>query len=63
LTGIKNLINFGNKKYNEITHRTLKEESIIRWFDNSKLLPTEIPSLTKDFIFILSEFIILFSYF
>lgn len=59
--GIKNLILFAKKKYKEITLRTLERESIINWFAKSKMLSAEIPSLTEDFTFIISEFLKMYS--
>ena len=61
LVGIKNLINFAKKKYKEITLRTLERGSIINWFEKSKMLNAEIPSLTEDFTFIISEFLKMYS--
>jgi len=61
LDGIKNLILYAKKKYKEITLRTLERESIINWFEKSKMLSAEIPSLTEDFTFIISEFLKMYS--
>jgi len=57
LFGIKNLISYARKKYKEITFQTLKNETIEKWFEKSKLIQAEIPSLTEDFTFITSEFL------
>ncbi len=57
LFGIKNLITYARKKYKEITFQTLRNESIEKWFEKSKLIQAEIPSLTEDFTFITSEFL------
>ncbi len=57
LFGIKNLITYARKKYKEITFQKLKNEKIEKWFEKSKLIQAEIPSLTEDFTFITSEFL------
>ncbi len=62
LVGIKNLILFAKKKYKEITLRTLEKELIINWFEKSKILSAEIPSLTEDFTFLISEFLKMYSF-
>lgn len=61
LCGIENLINFTKRKYKEITFRTLKKEMIVKWFENSLAIKTEIPSLTEDFTFLILEFLKMFS--
>lgn len=57
LTGLKNLINFAKKKFQEKTLLNLNKEIITRWFENSLALKAEIPSLTKDFTFLISKFL------
>jgi len=59
--GFKNLILYAKKKYKEITLRTLESELIINWFEKSKMFSAEIPSLTEDFTFIISEFLKMYS--
>lgn len=57
LLGISNFINFAKGKYKEIVHRNLEREMIIKWFENSRLIKTEIPSLTEVYTYILLEFL------
>jgi len=59
--GISNFINFAKGKYKEIIHRNLKREMIIKWFENSRLIKTEIPSLTEAYTYLLLEFLNTFS--
>lgn len=61
LLGISNFINFAKGKYKEIIHRNLQREMIIRWFENSRLIKTEIPSLTEAYTYLLLEFLNTFS--
>jgi len=61
LLGISNFINFAKGKYKEIIHRNLKREIIIKWFENSRLIKTEIPSLTEAYTYLLLEFLNTFS--
>jgi len=61
LLGISNFINFAKGKYKEIIHRNLEREMIIKWFENSRLLKTEIPSLTETYTYLLLEFLNTFS--
>ena len=61
--GIQNLITTARKKYKEIIIHPLKDQFIINWFEQSKMLKAEIPSLTKDFTYLLSKFIRLYSKF
>lgn len=61
--GIKNLINFARKKFIDMFNRTLPNKFIIDWFNQSKLVDAKIPSLTKDFTYILSEFLKFYSQF
>jgi hypothetical protein len=51
------------KKYKEIIIHPLKDQFIIKWFEQSKLIQADTPTLTKDFTYILSEFIKLYSKF
>lgn len=62
-TGIRNLITTARKKYKEIIIHPLKDQFIVNWYDQSKLIKAEIPSLTKDFTYLLSEFIKMYSKF
>jgi len=55
--GIKNLINYATVKYKSITYRKLKKDSLINWYNNSISTKIEIPSLTKDFTFIITNFL------
>lgn len=55
--GLKNLVSFSKRKYNEMTNRDLKETKIIKWFEGSKSLNAEIYSLTETFSYIISEFL------
>ncbi len=57
LTGIRNLINYAKTKYKEITLQTLTNSTIMKWYDNSLTVQTEIPCLTQDFTFLLAEFL------
>ncbi len=61
LLGISNFINFAKAKYKEIIHRNLKREVIIKWFENSRLIKTEIPSFTEAYTYLLLEFLNTFS--
>lgn len=61
--GIQNLITTARKKYKEIIIHPLKDQFIVNWYDQSKLIKAEIPSLTKDFTYLLSEFIKMYSKF
>jgi len=60
LTGVKNLINYAKNKYREITLQTLTDSIIIKWYENSLTVQTEIPCLTQDFTFLLTEFLYLY---
>ncbi|GAH73848.1 unnamed protein product, partial [marine sediment metagenome] len=62
LTGLNNLINFAKKIFLEKTLLNLKKEIITRWFENSLALETEIPSLTQDFTFLISQFLKSYAY-
>jgi len=55
LVGVKNLIDFAKIKYNQITLRILKKESIINWFEKSKMISADIPSLIEDFTFLIKN--------
>jgi len=55
--GIKNLINYAKETYKSITYRKLKKNSIINWYNNSISTLIEIPSLTNDFTFIITNFL------
>ena len=59
--GISNFINFAKEKYKEIIHRNLNRELIIKWFENSRLIKTEIPSFTEAYTYLLLEFLNTFS--
>ncbi|MHA1985072.1 MAG: hypothetical protein ACW98D_00385 [Promethearchaeota archaeon] len=59
--GISNFINFAKVKYKEIVHRILRRDVIIRWFENSRLIKTEIPSIKEAYTYILLEFLKTFS--
>ena len=59
--GISNFINFAKGKYKEIVHRNLEREMIIKWFENSRLIKTEIPGLTEAYTYLLVEFLNTFS--
>jgi len=61
LLGISNFINFAKGKYKEIIHRNLEREMIIKWFENSRLIKTEIPILTEAYTYLLLEFLKTFS--
>jgi len=61
--GIQNLITTARKKYKEIIIHPLKDKFIINWYEQSKLIKAETPSLTKDFTYLLSEFIKMYSNF
>ncbi len=61
LHGISNLINFAKSEYKKITKRNLKHEIIIKWFENSKVIITEIPSFTELYTYLLLEFLKTFS--
>jgi hypothetical protein len=61
--GLQNLVATVRKKYKEIIIHPLKDQFIIRWYEKSKLMKAEIPSLTKDFTYVLSKFIKLYSKF
>jgi hypothetical protein len=59
--GISNFINFAKGKYKEIIHRDLRREMIIKWFENSRSIKTEIPSFTEVYTYLLLEFLNTFS--
>ena len=61
LLGISNFINFAKGKYKEIVHRNLERGMIIKWFENSRLIRTKIPSLTEAYTYLLVEFLNTFS--
>jgi hypothetical protein len=62
LTGIINLINYAKEKYREITLQTLTNSIIMKWYENSLTVQTEIPCLTQDFTFLLTEFLYFYSH-
>ena len=55
--GLQNLVVYSKKKYNEMTHRDLKETKILKWFEGSTSLNAEIYSLTETFSYVISEFL------
>ena len=57
LLGISNFINFAKGKYKEIVHRDLNREIILKWFENSRLVNIEIPSLIEVYTYMLAEFL------
>lgn len=57
LFGIKNLIKYAKETYKSITYRQLPKEAILKWYENSISTVIEIPSLIKDYTFIISEFL------
>lgn len=59
--GIENLINFAKVKYSETNYRTLKNEIIRKWFNQSQIIKADIPDLSEAFTFIISEFLMIFS--
>ena len=61
ILGIKNLLNFTKKKYKEITFRSVDDNKIRNWFNTSKIISADISFLTKDFTFLISEFLKLYS--
>lgn len=62
LIGIKNLISYTKQKYKEVTSRKLRRDLIFNWFENSINLHTEIPSLVEDLTYLLSEFLLMYSF-
>ncbi|MFX0010954.1 MAG: hypothetical protein ACFE9R_11610 [Candidatus Hermodarchaeota archaeon] len=61
--GLQNLIATARRKYKEIIVHPLNDKFIINWYEQSKLLNAEIPSLTRDFTYLLSNFIKTYSKF
>jgi len=59
--GIENLIYFAKLKHNENNYRSLKDETIGKWFNKSINSIATIPELTDSFTFLISEFLILYS--
>ena len=59
--GIGNLISFAKVKYNETNYRTLKNENIRKWFNQSQNIKADIPDLSEAFTFLISEFLMLYS--
>ena len=57
LSGIKNFINYAKETYKSITYRSLPQEYISKWYNNSISTAIEIPSLINDFTFLNSEFL------
>ena len=57
IEGLKNLIIYGKRKYKEITYRELSFATLLKWFDSSINLESEIPSLRQDFYFLISEYL------
>ena len=57
LFGIKNFINYAKETYKSITYRSLPKEIIFKWYENSISTVIEIPSLIKDYTFLISEFL------
>ena len=55
--GLQNLVVYSKKKYKEMTNRDLKETKIIKWFEGSTSLNTEIYSLKETFSYVISEFL------
>jgi hypothetical protein len=57
IEGLKNLITYAKRKYKEITYRELSFATLLKWFDSSINLESEIPSLSQDFYFLISEYL------
>lgn len=57
LSGLKNFIDFAKEKFKSITSRSLSNEVILKWYQNSALAKVESPSLVTDFTFLLTEFL------
>jgi len=54
---LRNEIAYARKKYKEITLRTLQQNTIEKWFQASLEELIDIPDLTRDFSWILGEFL------
>ena len=59
--GLKNLVKYAKKKFPQLTFRPFKIEKIFNWFEKSKEISSNIPSLEDDFTFLISEFAFLYS--
>ncbi len=57
MIGLRNFVNYGQKKTKEITFRALTLPKLNKWFSDSLSLNVEIPSLIDEATFILIEFL------
>ena len=55
--GLNNLVTYTRKKHQSLSFRTLKEEKLFDWFEQSKRIHRNIPTLIDDFTFLISEFL------
>jgi len=57
LIGIRNLLEYAKKKCNDITFQSLKKDLLRKWFNNSISIEIDLPDLTEDLTYLLSEFL------
>ena len=62
IIGIRNLIEYAKKKCNDITLHSFKKDLLRKWFDNSISIEIDLPDLTEDFTYLLSEFLKTYSF-
>lgn len=60
--GLKNLVKYAKNKFTTLSYRPFKLEKIFNWFEKSKEISANIPSLVEDFTFLISEFALLYSH-
>lgn len=62
LIGIRNLLEYAKKKCNDITFQSLKKDLLRKWFNNSISIEIDLPDLTEDLTYLLSEFLKTYSF-
>lgn len=62
ITGIRNLLEYAKKKSNDITLHSFKKDLLRKWFNNSISIEIDLPDLTEDFTYLLSEFLKTYSF-
>ena len=62
IIGIRNLLEYAKKNCNDITLRSFKKDLLRKWFNNSISIEVDLPDLTEDLTYLLSEFLKTYSF-
>ena len=62
ITGIRNLLEYAKKNCNDKTLHSFKKDLLRKWFNNSISIEIDLPDLTEDFTYLLSEFLKTYSF-